>query len=251
MNLGKIRDALIFPGDVINRSLLFTEDIKKEGHMNGQKILTILVKYGHKMDATLAEMRKLLPGSVEVGSSRPEQTPPPPPSAPSAPSSSAAPLAASPPPKGRFPILEALVERYNQQQAGSTQAEAAGVDIIEAKALPPQVPAPSPKGKKTEAGTAAASSEPTSEKDSARKRKQVVTPEPKQAVVISDSGSTEEEEEDEEEEEEEAEVTPLMDRRRTRSSEKQKPPPYKSAMAPKRQAKSAEKGEGSRKKTRK
>ena len=250
-DLGKIRDALVFPGDVINRSLLFTEDIRKEGHMNGQKILTILVKYGHKMDAILQEMRKLLPGTVEVGSSHPEQTPPPPPSAPSAPSSSAAPPAASPPPKGRFPILEASGGEVQPAASRKYTGGSCRGGHLEAKVPPPQVPAPSPKGKKTESGTAAASSEPTSEKDSARKRKQVVTPEPKQAVVLSDSGSTEEEEEDEEEEEEEAEVTPLMDRRRTRSSEKQKPPPYRSAMAPKRQAKSAEKGEGSRKRTKK
>ena len=68
-SLDKIREALVFPGDVINRSLLFGEDIKKEGAMSGQKILTVLVKYGHKMEATLAEMQKLLPGPVEVGSS--------------------------------------------------------------------------------------------------------------------------------------------------------------------------------------
>ena len=79
-DLGKIREALVFPGDVINRSLLFGEDIRKEGQMSSQKILTILVKYGHKMEATLAEMRKLLPGPVEAGPSQPTVTPPPQPS---------------------------------------------------------------------------------------------------------------------------------------------------------------------------
>ena len=54
---------------MINRAQLFDEDIKKEGHLSGQKILTILVKYGHKMEATMEEMRKLLPGPVEVGPS--------------------------------------------------------------------------------------------------------------------------------------------------------------------------------------
>lgn len=115
-DLDRIREALVFPGDVINRSLLFGEEVKKEGKLSGQKIIAVLIKYGNKMEATLAEMRKLLPGSMEIGSSRPvSQTPPPPPrSAPSAPSASAAPPATSPSKKGRFPVLEALIDKYNQ-----------------------------------------------------------------------------------------------------------------------------------------
>ena len=65
-DLGKICEALAIPGDVLNRAQLFDEDIKREGHLSGQKILTILVKYGQKMEATLEEMRKLLPGPVEA-----------------------------------------------------------------------------------------------------------------------------------------------------------------------------------------
>ena len=65
-DLGKIREALALPGDMLNRAQLFDEDLKKEGYLSGQKILTILVKYGHKMEATLEEMRKLLPGPMEV-----------------------------------------------------------------------------------------------------------------------------------------------------------------------------------------
>ena len=70
-DLGKIREALALPGDVINRAQLFDEDVKKEGHLSGQKILTILVRYGHKMEAILGEMRKLLPRPMEIGSSQP------------------------------------------------------------------------------------------------------------------------------------------------------------------------------------
>lgn len=52
-DLEKIREVLIFPSNVTNYSLLFGEDIKKEGQMSGQKILTILLKYSCKMEAIL------------------------------------------------------------------------------------------------------------------------------------------------------------------------------------------------------
>ena len=51
---------------------LFDNEVKAEGHLSAQKIITILVKYGHKMEATLREMRKLLPRpSAAAGSSQP------------------------------------------------------------------------------------------------------------------------------------------------------------------------------------
>ena len=254
-DLNKIREALIFPGDTINRSLLFGEDVKKEGKLSGQKIIAVLVKYGNKMEATLSEMRRLLIGSTQAGTSipvTPTPPPPPPPSAPAVPSASApppvptaaaGPSATTPPPRGKYPELEELVKDYNKRQAGSGEAEATVVDILEEIVSRKQVPVPSPKGKETQSGTAATGSEPTSEQDSARKKKKVVTPEPK-PVDISDSDSTEEEVEEEEEEPE----VPLVDMRRTRSSEKRRPPLYTSGKAPKRLSKSAEKGEGSRKK---
>ena len=98
------------------------------------------------------------------------------------------------------------------------------------------------KGKETESETAAASSEPTSEKGSSRWKQKEVTPEARKGVELSDSATSKEEEEEE---------TPLVDRRRTRSSEKKKPPVYKTTQAPKRQSKSVEKGDGSRKRTKK
>ena len=232
-DLGKIREALALPGDVLTRAQLFDEDVKKEGQLSGQKILTILVKYGHKMEATLEEMRKLLPGPVETEPNQPASqatAPPPPP----------------PQPKTPAPTYEELQERV----AAFTQA----TEEILAKSRSPAKPGvkvtlPSfsmEKGKEAESGTAAARSEPVSEKGSNRKKKKEVTPEVQTTLELSDSESSGEEEEEEEEPE-----TPLVDKRRTRSSEKKKPQVYSSPQAPKRQQKSAGKGEGSRKKPKK
>lgn len=81
VNLNKIQEALALLGDMINWTLFFNEDIKKDGRLLDQKILTILINYWHKMEATLEEMQKLLPRPVEVGLSQPvsQATTPPPP----------------------------------------------------------------------------------------------------------------------------------------------------------------------------
>ena len=175
----------MFPGDVINRSLLFGEDIRKEGQMSGQKILTILIKYGHKMEATLAEMRKLLPRPVEAGPSQPTVTPPPQPSEKSVPTYEELQEKVA-----AFVAVEQLVASHLSSPKPQVQVK-----------LPSVSPA---KGKETESRTAAASSEPTSEKGSSRRKQKEVTPEARKAVELSDSTTSKEEEEEE---------TPLMDRR--------------------------------------
>ena len=58
-------------GDVITKVHLFGNEVKTEDHLLVQKIITVLVKYGHKMEATLREMRKLLPRSSAPGTSQP------------------------------------------------------------------------------------------------------------------------------------------------------------------------------------
>ena len=71
-SFGWIREAIGYSGDIVNKAHLFDNEVKTEGHLSAQKIITILVKYGHKMEATLGEMRKLLPGpSAAAGSSQP------------------------------------------------------------------------------------------------------------------------------------------------------------------------------------
>ena len=68
--LGEIREAIGYSGEVINKAHLFDNEVKKEGHLSAQKIITVLVKYGHKMEAILGEMQKLLP-ALAARSSQP------------------------------------------------------------------------------------------------------------------------------------------------------------------------------------
>ena len=61
-SLGRIWEAIRYSSDIVNKAHLFDNEIKTERHLSAQKIITILVKYGHKMEATLGEMQKLLLG---------------------------------------------------------------------------------------------------------------------------------------------------------------------------------------------
>ena len=74
-----IREAIGHSGDVVNKAHLFDSEVKKDGHLFAQKIVTVLVKYGHKIEATLREMRKLFPAPPVVARtsklSVPETTP--------------------------------------------------------------------------------------------------------------------------------------------------------------------------------
>ena len=230
-DLRKIRDSLALPGDVIIRAQLFDEDIKKEGHLLGQKILIILVKFGHKMEATLEEMQKLLPGPIEVEPSQPSNQ-----------------EATLPPRQSKTPAPS--YEELREKVEAFTQATGAillkHLLAIKPGVVPTSGVSPS-KGKVAESGTAAASSEPTSEKGSNRKKQKEASLEPQKMVELSDSETSEEQEEEEDEEE----GMPLVDKRRTRSMDKKKSPTYKSPHTSKRPQKSAEKGGVSRKKPKK
>ena len=59
--LEKIREFIGHTSDVITKAHLFDNEVKTEEHLSAQKIITVLVKYRHKMEATLEEMQKLLP----------------------------------------------------------------------------------------------------------------------------------------------------------------------------------------------
>ena len=147
-DLGSIREALSFPGDVLNRALLFDEDVRKEGHLAGQKILAVLVKYGHKMEATLGEMWKLLPEP----SGQPANPPP-------------APSAASPSAKSKYPLLDSLIEKMKERESRKNLEAAASGEAVPVEAVPTGgVPSISTKekGKEPEQESRAASSEPTS-----------------------------------------------------------------------------------------
>ena len=67
----QIREFIGHIGDVVTKAHLFDNEVKTEDHLSSQKIMTVLVKYEHKMEATLVEMRKLLPGASAPGTSQP------------------------------------------------------------------------------------------------------------------------------------------------------------------------------------
>ena len=68
--LEKIWEFVGHTGDIITKAHLFDNEVKTEDHLSAQKIITVLVKFGHKMEAKLREMRKLLPGPSIAGTSQ-------------------------------------------------------------------------------------------------------------------------------------------------------------------------------------
>ena len=60
--LDRIREFIGNPSNVVNKAHLFDNDVKIEGQLSAPKIITILVIFGRKMEATLVEIRKLVPG---------------------------------------------------------------------------------------------------------------------------------------------------------------------------------------------
>ena len=71
----RIREFIGHTGDIVTMAHLFDNEVKTEDHLSVQKIITVLVKYGYKMEATLGEMRKLLLGPSIAGMSQsPAQT---------------------------------------------------------------------------------------------------------------------------------------------------------------------------------
>ena len=55
----RIQKFIGHTSDVVTKAHLFDNEVKTEDQVSAQKIITVLVKYGHKMEATLGEMRKL------------------------------------------------------------------------------------------------------------------------------------------------------------------------------------------------
>ena len=69
--LEKIREFIGHTGDVVTKAHLFDNEVKTKDHLSAQKIITVLMKYGHKIEATLEEMQKLLLGPSIAGMSQP------------------------------------------------------------------------------------------------------------------------------------------------------------------------------------
>ena len=241
--MGWIQEVIGHLGDIINKAHLFDNEVKTEGHLSAQKIITILVKYGHKMETILEEMRKLLPKpSVAAGSSQPLV------------------LAAKSQPQKEamhqlFKELEDRLQQRKVQEAITTavRIEVPVLGMRLAKLPMPSavlVASPTAKEKKTkkEPESRAASFEPSFWKQDSRKKVKEPMPE-KEESTAKDIGSSEGDAEAKEEP-----STPPPEpaaRMGLRSTDKKKPHPiYRSSATQKQPTKTLQKGEGSNKKPR-
>ena len=190
--------------------------------------------FGHKIEATLGKMWKLLIGPSVVGMS-----PPP------------AQTAVPPSPKEKVQqLLDNLRGRLQEHKIQEAVIEVAKIVVSPPKDPPMAIPRDTPKEKsKEESESRVASSEPASQKS--RKKKEKV-PIPELEELEEEEESIAEDSAESEEEEEPSTPPPHPKPRRsvnTRSSRKKQPPPiYRSPYASKRQSKIPEKGEGSNKK---
>ena len=132
----QIREFIGHTGDVVIKAHLFDNEVKIEDHLSVQKIITVLVKHGYKMEETLEEMRKLLLGSSVAGTSQPQPQ-----------------TAAAPSPHGKAKhLLVNLKSRLREQKVQEAVATAATIVVPDPEASSVAVPVASPsvKGKKTE-----------------------------------------------------------------------------------------------------
>ena len=232
----QIREFIGHTGDVVTKAHLFDNEVKTKDHLSVQKIITVLVNYSHKMETTLREMRKLLPGPSIVGMSQPQPQ-----------------TAVAPSSKGKAQqMMDSLKDCLQDRKVQEAVAAAAKIMVLTPKVSALAVPEATPKGKAKEKGSEsrAASSDPASQR-SGKKKEKVPT------LEIQELEEEEESAEEDTTKSEEGEVpsTPPLDQkskgREKRSSSKKKPVQvYRSPFAPKQQSKTPEKGEGSTKKPR-
>ena len=240
-----IREAIRHSREIVNKAHLFDSDMKEEGHLSAQKIVMVLVKFGHKMEATLEEMRKLLPALPAAARS---SQPPTPEATPETPRE-----------KTMQQLFDEMKECIQQQKVEEAVAAAARIEIstpavrltkeVEPSIVP--VASPSAKGKKmeTEIGSKVASSKPASLRSGKKKEKEPIPEiqeleEEEESSTGDATGS----------EEGEVPSTPPPEQqakgREMRSSSRKKKLVYGSPFAPKRTAKTTAKEEGSNKKPR-
>ena len=116
---------------------LFDNEVKTEDHLSVQKIITVLVKYSHKMETTLAEMRELLPGPSAAGTS---QSPPQ--------------AMVSPPPKDKAQqMMDSLKECLQERKVQEAVAVAAKIVVSTPEVSPATVPEATSKRKSKERGS--------------------------------------------------------------------------------------------------
>ena len=222
--LEKIRKVIGTPGDVLNKARIFDDDVKTRGEVSAAKIIKVLVSFSMRMDATLAEMKKLVAGSSTAGSS---QVPPPNPQ--------------------EQPKVESSLIKEAVAQAAKIQVPVPEVQLV--VVLAASILAK--EKKKAESETKVASSEPSSARKSEKKMMKKREPSTKSEEEEELTVATRSFEEGMESKDEEVLATLPAEKRRsinTRSSDKKAPPfVYKTPLAPKSQAKTSPKGESSRK----
>ena len=221
----------------MTKTHLFDNKVKTEDHLSMQKIIIVLVEYGHKMETTLVEMRKLLPGPSTPGTSQPPLQ-----------------AAVSPSSKGKVQqMMDNLKDHLQERKVQEAVVVTTKIVVPTLEVFPIAVPEATPKekSKEKESESRATSLEHASQM-SGKKKAKVPTPEIEELKEEEESTA----EDTTESEEEDVPSTPPPDQQprkgvNTRSSRKKKPGPvYRSPFAPKRQSKTPGKGEGSNKKPR-
>ena len=205
----QIQEFISHTGDIVTKAHLFNNEVKTEDHLSAQKIITVLMKYRHKMEATLVEMRKLLPGpSIPRTSQLPTQA------------------AIPPSPKGKAQqMLDDLKGHLQERKVQEAVAAATKIVVPTPKVSPAVVPEATPKGKskEKELESQAASSEPASQK-SGKKKAKVPLPEVEDLEEEEESTT----EDNNESDKKELPSTPLLDQKtrrsmNTRSTDRKKP----------------------------
>ena len=69
--LEKICEFVGYTGVVVTKAHLFDNEVKTGDHLLAQKIITVLVKFGHKVEAMLGKIWKLLPRPLVARTSQP------------------------------------------------------------------------------------------------------------------------------------------------------------------------------------
>ena len=212
-------------GDVVNKAYLFDNEVKTEGQLSAPKIITILVNFGCKMEATLIERRKLVSGSQ----SKPSRVP--------------LPSLKATPQKSR-PIVE-LKTLLLQRPMKELVVEIAKIEVLVALAL-----AKTKMTKRELETPKTTSSEPSLQRSTRKKTK-----EPSPELEEEETESLEEVEssgQEPESEEEAKPTTPPPEKKKktkTWASEQKKPASaFKTLVSQKRPIKTPKKGESSQKK---
>ncbi len=73
--LARIEGYISHSGDIVNKAKLFDVEVRSDGRLSAPKMVAVLVDFSRKMDVTLAEMRKLFPGSSAGPSHLPDIPP--------------------------------------------------------------------------------------------------------------------------------------------------------------------------------